>query len=175
MEQLNKGEQNISNDKIIIELKNPIVIPWFLLNKYSRLIQNNYKMKDAQQNLSQQINEFKNINKIEEECIHLYFRYLYEDKISITNENFRSILLLANFFQDNHLNEFLIQYINDHKNDIDWLIQQILDDIRYNRENDNNHYEFQKEIHIFLSIGIFNDANYDYNSFLLLFLKNIFI
>lgn len=119
---------------------------FLLLSKNSTKIQNDAKMVDAQRNVFEQIDEFVYNNNIKKENVDIYFQYVQKESIQITVENFRDIKLLSDFLQDQNLSQKLCQFIDEHKDDINWLIQQILDDIEDHAKDENYQYKIQIEM-----------------------------
>lgn len=123
--EINEDEE----DLILLKLKsNDVKICYSQLCKYSQLIRSYYLNSDIKYQLSGNIQNFQTESNIKEENIIYFFQILQGEHLEITNDNYRDIFKLSEFFQVKSLLQNLDKYSEMHFNDVNFMIHLLLND-----------------------------------------------
>lgn len=125
-----ESEEEEEEDLISLQIgSNTIYICYSLLSKYSKLIREKYLISDVKDHLSEDIEHLQQETNLNEENIITFLQYFRNQPINITNDNFRDIYKLSEFFQVKTLLRELDKYKSTHSNSIVFFIRTILDEI----------------------------------------------
>ena len=142
-------EDNIDEDDLVtLNLKSTnIQLKYSQLWKYSRLISKKYLFDDVKERLSDEINEFEISNHIKEDNLIYFLKLFNDEKIQITNDRYKDFLKISEFLQVNSFIKKLNNYKKRHFKDIDFIIQNILEELsnRTNFSTFESDFEFQME------------------------------
>lgn len=116
-------------DLVTLVLRNNTIHVYFsLLCKYSKLIREKYLIFDVKDHLSEDIQRFQQQSNVNDEHIILFMQYFNNTQIVITNDNYRDLYKLSEFFQVKTLLKSLNKYSSANDDDIEFNINVILDE-----------------------------------------------
>lgn len=121
-------------DLVTINLQHNYIfqLKYSQLIKYSNLILNEYLLNDAREHLSTKIQELESDKKIDEKNVIYFLKTFEGKKIKITNDRFRDLFKLSEFFQVKVLLKRLENFWQKHNEDVDFNITILLNEILLN-------------------------------------------
>lgn len=117
-------------DSVILQLQTNIIhTQYSQLCKYSQLIRDKYPFSIIKSHLPQDLQIFQQEYKISEEVLLSFFQYFHHSKLIITNDNYRDLYKLSEFFQVKTIFKLLKKYSIAHNDDIEFNIAIFFDEI----------------------------------------------
>lgn len=153
-DELDEEEEEYGDIVEIRLLSTTIRISFIRLYKYSPLFREKYLAKESRSDLSQKIIQYLNQFNISETNAILFFKLIQNENINITNDNYRDLYKLSDYFQVKKLKKFLNKYSKSYLSDINMIIFQILEKNSVNNEQNSFVDSFNNEMEQKLSSRI---------------------
>lgn len=129
------GEEN---DSIQIQLSSKnITVNIFQLYKYSKLAQEKYKIREAPQQISNDIHNFQTKYKIEDESIEIFFKMIQEINVEISIDQYIDLCKLSEIFKVNPIKKFLKIFLKQHSENISFILKLMKEEETAAAENSN--------------------------------------
>lgn len=124
-----------ANDIVTIQFSSSnIEINYYQLMKWSRLVREQYR-KEEMNRLSDYLKQYQQRYNIKEGNIKSFFKSISDEQVQITNEQFFDYQKLSKIFKISKFDKILHQYFQKHKNDLDFVIRAIKDQISSQNNN----------------------------------------
>ena len=143
------------NDVVRIQLSlNTIIIDYYQLWKWSKLIKNNYPKDIINQYLSNDIQKYQQKYNINEKNIVSFFNCIKNEKVQIKKSQYCDFLKLSKILIVPIFSKLLRKYSQSHINDIDFIINLLNDQLSSQNVNDFYIDEISPEMEECLSANI---------------------
>ena len=155
------GDDNFDDDDLITfqhELKK-INFYYSQLTKYSKRIRDTYLFLDVYNRFPQEIQKFQEEFQLLPESVDYFFQLLRQNcdidgQLNLTYIHCIDLLKISKFFKIRKLSFKTYQYINDHKSDVDFVVQMIEHELKTQNKTEEHSLDISKEIEQLLTSKI---------------------
>lgn len=134
---LNDSDDDNDDEIITIKLKSQTIeINYFQLTQFSKLIRQDYNLKDTKENLSSKLQDYLDENGIPESSAVSFFKLIQKENIEISSSLFLNLCKISSFFKSNQIKKFLVKFINSNIENISFISGVVLE----NKTNNNPYF-----------------------------------
>ena len=126
-----KADEHHDDDKIKISVSsdNNIKISFFKLFKYSKFIQHQYHQNDIVDKITNLLQHYQSTSNIKKENISTFFKLLNDEQIEVSSDQYCDLCKLSEIFEVDSLQKLLDNYLENHCQNVDLMINLIIDQI----------------------------------------------